>query len=174
MTVFFSKSSASGYERDMYLPFAGALNEAFEQLSGIQVDGLPDFKTHIAFVPCDKGVPSNRDTSGSKFKPDIALMPIQDARKLYGLDQPDAPAVSEFISEIRGKISSEFTGWDTILSAVEIKRKGDMSGWASLDTFYQPDRQVSVIPGVDRRLDEIWDDSQPTTRKISFCHRGTC
>ena len=158
----------------MYLPFAEALNDALERLSGIQVDGLPDFKTHIAFVPCDKGVPSDRDSSGSTFKPDIVLMPIQDARKLYGLDQLHTPAVSKFISEIKGKISSDFTGWDTILSAVEIKRKVDMSGWAPLETFYQPDRQVSVIPGVDRRLDEIWDDSQSTTRKIGFCHRGIC
>jgi len=151
----------------MCLLFAEVLNDALERLSGIQVDGLPNFKTHIAFLPCNEDVPSNCNSSGSAFKPEIVLMSIQGARKLYGLDQLDAPAVSEFISEIRGK-TSDFTGWETILSAVEVKRKMDMSGWASLGTFDQPDRKVDVIQDADQWLDEILDDSQPRTRKISL------
>jgi len=153
----------------MYLPFAEALNYALEQLSGIQVDGLPEFKSHIAFVPCNKGVKSDRDLRGYLLKPDIALMSIRGACEFYELDQHDAPNVSQFISKIAGKPPSGSTNWKTILSAVEIKRKSDVSGWASFpEAFGQQDRQVSVVQDADQQLDEILDDSQPTTRKIRF------
>jgi hypothetical protein len=150
----------------MYHPFVEALNNALEQLSGIQVDGLPEFKTDIAFVPCNKRVPSQRSLPGSSFKPDIALMSIQSAREFYELDRLDAPKVSQIISEIGGKSLPGFTGWETILSAVEVKRKKDVSGWASLEVFGQQDRQVGIIQDADQRLDETLDDSQPTTRKL--------
>ena len=35
----------------MYVPFAEAMNHALELLSDIKVDGLTEFKTHVAFVP---------------------------------------------------------------------------------------------------------------------------
>jgi hypothetical protein len=167
VTAFHSKLASSNYEWDMYLPFVEALNHALEQLSSIQVDGLPGFKNHIAFVPCNKGVSSRRNLPGSSFKPDIALMSIQGAREIYELDGLDASKASRFASEIAGKSPSGFTGWETILSAIEVKRKKDMSGWAFLEAFGQEDRQVGIIRDADQRLDETLDDSQPTTRKIS-------
>ena len=78
----------------MYLPFAEALNHALEDLSKVQVNGLPGFKTHIAFVPCNKLVSSNRKLPGSRFKPDIVVMLLQDARELHGLETVDTPSVS--------------------------------------------------------------------------------
>ena len=169
MTTSRSKSSSSVYEWHIYLPFAEALNYALQQLSGIQVDGLPDFKSHIAFAPCNKGVKSDSKLHGPALKPDIALMSIRSACEFYELDQLNVPNVSQFISKIAGKPPSGTTNWKTILSAVEVKRKSDMSGWASLpEVFDQQDGQVSVMQDADWRLDEVLDDSQPTTRKISL------
>jgi hypothetical protein len=167
VTAFRSKSSSSTYEWEMYLPFAEALNYALERVSVIGVNGLPGFKTHIAFVPCNKRVPSDRNVLGSSFKPDIVVMSLSDAREFHGLDKLDAP-VSQFISEISGKSPAGFASWKTVLSAVKVKRKKDMSGWSSLEAFRYQDRQASVIEDVDRGLDEELDtsDSQPITREI--------
>ena len=168
VTSFHSKISASHYEWDMYDPFTEALNYALGRLSDVEVDGLPEFKSHIAFVLCNKGVSSDRDLAGSSFKPDIALMSIQDARELYGLDKVDTPDVSGFVGEIAEKTISGSPDWGTMLSAVEVKRKKNISGWAKLEVFGHQDGQVSVIRDADQRLDEKLDDSQPTTREINL------
>ena len=169
MTVFRSELSSSDYEWEMYHPFAEALNYALERLSEIRVDGLPEFKSHIAFVPCNKGVKSDTQSNGYLVKPDIALMPIRGACEFYGLDQLDVPNVSQFISKIAGSPPSGSTNWKTILSAIEVKRKNDVSGWASLpEAFVQQSSQVSIMQDADQGLDETLDDSQPTTRKISL------
>ena len=171
VTVFRSKLSSSTYEWDMYPPFAEALNYALEQLPGIEVDGLPEFRTHIVFVPFNKRVLPDRNLPESPFKPDIALMSARSACELYKLDQFDVLKVSQFISEIMGKSPSGLAGWEIILSAVEVEQKRDMSGWALLEAFDHQDRQVSVIRDADQRLDETLDDSEPTTRKINFLSR---
>ena len=168
VTSFHSKGSASQYEWNMYGPFTKALNYALGCLSAVEVDGLPGFKSHIAFVLCNKRVSSDRDLAGSSFKPDIALMSIQDARKLYGLDEVDTPDVSQFNDEIAKKTVSGSSDWKTILSAVEVKRKKKTSGWAKLKLFRRQDRKVNVIRDVDQRLDEKRDDSQATTREIDL------
>ena len=153
----------------MYHPFSEALNYALERLSEIQVDGLPEFKSHIAFVPCNKGVKSDTQSHGYLVKPDIALMSIRGACEFYELDQLDVPNISQFISKIAGNPPSGSTNWKTILSAIEVKRKSDVSGWASLpEAFVQQSRQVSVVQDADKGLDETLDGSQPTTRKISL------
>ena len=100
MTTFHSKISVSHYEWDMYDPFTEALNYTLGHLSDVEVDGLPKFKSYIVFVLCNKGVSSNCDLAGSSFKPDIALMSIQDAHKLYGLNQVDMLDVFQFIGKI--------------------------------------------------------------------------
>ena len=119
MTVFGSKSLSPTYEPDMYRPFAEALNYAFKCVSNIQVDGLPEFKAHIVFVPCDNPIPSRRE---SLFKPDLVILSLQDARKFHQLEEVDAPDVSRFISEIEGRSLSGLT-WEAVLSAVEVDRK---------------------------------------------------
>ena len=150
----------------MYLPFAEAMNYALERLSNIEVDGLPGFKTHIAFVPCNRRVQSNRATPGSSFKPDIAIMSIQNAYEFHELERPDAPKLSKFINEIAEKSPSGLTNWGAVLSAIEIKRKKD-ADWAMLKEFDRQSSQVSVIHDANKRLDEKQDDSQSTTRKIN-------
>lgn len=151
----------------MYLPLSKALNYALEDLSNIRVDGLPEFKTHIAFVPCNKGLRSERKLSGSLFKPDIALVSVQDASKPHEFDQPNTPKVSRLISEITGEIPSGSARWKTLLSAVEVKRKKGVSGWAPLGVFGQQDKRVGTATrDVDQWLDEKLDDSPPTTGEI--------
>jgi len=153
----------------MYLPFAEALNYALEELSGIQVDGLPEFKSHIAFVPYNKRVEFDRDLRGYLLKPGITLMSIRGACEFYEFDQLDVPTVSQFVSMIAGKSPSGSTNWNAILSAIEVERETDVSGWALFpETFDQQGRQVSVVQDGDQQLDEMLDDSQPTTRKIKF------
>ena len=142
----------------MYLPLVGAMNYALELLSEIEVDGLPKFKNHIAFVPCDKGVRSDRAIGGSSFKPDIAIMSIQDAYNLYQLGGP--PELSGFTSQLSEKSPSGFT-WKAILSAIEVKRaKGAPKG------------QDGVMQDVNERLDVELDGSQPTTCKIDAISCG--
>ena len=152
----------------MYLPLATALNHALEELSRIQASGLPEFESHIAFVPCDTGVQSGRELPESSFKPDVTLMSIQDARELHKLDRVDGLKVGRLIDEIAEKPISCSTSWSTVLSAVEVKRGSDMSGWASLREFGQRDGKVGPIRDADQRLDEKLDDSEPTTRKVDL------
>lgn len=151
----------------MYLPLSKALNYALEDLSNIQVDGLPEFRTHIAFVPCNKGVQSDRELSGSAFKPDIALVSVQGAGEPHEFDQPNTPKVSRLISEITGEIPSGSARWKTLLSVVEVKLKKGVSSWAPLGVFKQQDRKVGTVTrDVDQLLDEKLDDSPPTTGKV--------
>ena len=157
VTVVDSKSSSSLYEQNIYAPFADAMNYALEHLSKIQVDGLPKFKTPIVFVPCDRNVSSERDSPGTAFKPNLAIMTLKDARELYGLDELDAPKVSEFVSKIPKGSPIGSLGWKTILSAVEMKRKRDPRD-CPLGALESRD--------VDQQLDEEPDTSQPTTCKI--------
>ena len=173
VTVFCSKSSSSIAERDMYIPFTEVLNGALGALSGIQVDGLPEFKAHVVFVPCNKLIGSDRELPGSSFKPDVALMSIQDAREFYQLDQLDTPESFQSISKISGKSAPRFPSWNHILSAVELKRKSSVSQ-APLGAFDRQDKQGDFTRDVDQRLDEGLDDSQPTTCKLVWCHRSAC
>ena len=145
MTVIDSKSSSSVSERNMYAPFADAMNHALEHLSKIQVDGLPGFTTPIVFVPCGKSVSSDRDSPGAACKPDLAIMTLEDACEIYGLNELDAPKVSEFVNEI----PNGFVSWRTILSVVEMERKR-----GTLD----------CTRGANQ--DEETDIPQPTTSKI--------
>jgi len=139
----------------MYPPFADAMNYALERLSTIKVDGLPEPKVPIVFVPCDKGVSSDRDSPGSSFKPDLAIMTLEDACKLYGLDKLDVTKVSEFVSKVP-KVSS--VAWKTILSVAEMKRKKNPSRWPTPGSQGPQD--------ADRQPDGERDASQRTTRKI--------
>jgi hypothetical protein len=142
----------------MYLPLVQAMNYALELLSKIEVDGLPKFKNHIAFVPCNKGVQSDSGIAGSSFKPDIAIMSIQDAYNLYQLS--GAPELSKFTSQLPAKPLSDLT-WKAILSAVEIKRvKGASKG------------PGNVLQDVDECPDEELHDSQPATGKIDAVSCG--
>ena len=164
MTASRSKSSASEYEWDMYIPFAEAMNYTLEHLSTIQVAGLPEFKNHIAFVPCNKKVQSNRVLPGSEFKPDIAVMSIQDAYEFHQLDKINGPKLSEFITRISGESPAGLTNWNTVLSAIEMKRKED-GRWVELGKFDHEERQISIMQDADERLHEKPEDSQPATRR---------
>jgi len=153
----------------MYLPFAEALNYALELVSNVRVNGLPEFQAHIAFVPCNRRVPSGRDLPGSSFKPDLVITSLHDAREFYKLENLDAPKVSEFVGQIADASPSGFTSWKTILSAVEVKRRRDMSSWTPLPgVFDYHDKQVSTVGDADQRLDEKPNDSQSTTRETDM------
>jgi hypothetical protein len=167
VTAFLSKSLSSTSELEMYQPFAEALNYALERVSNFQVDGLPELKTHVVFVPCNKRVFSTHKLSESSFKPDLVVMPLPDACKFYGLGGLDAPTISRFSSETTGKLPSGLISWATVLSAVEVKRKKNISGWAPLGAFNFQDHKVSVIQDENQRLDEEPDTSQSTTRKMN-------
>jgi hypothetical protein len=156
----------------MYLPFTEAMNYALERLSDIKVEALPDVKEHIAFVPCNKNVKSDRSAPGSSFKPDIAIMSIQDAYEFHELDPTDGSKLSTFITEIKGKSPTGITNWKSVLSAVEIKRRPEAS-WAKLGTFDHQETQVSIIPDVDKWLDERQDESHPVTREIHVLSLGS-
>jgi hypothetical protein len=143
----------------MYLPFTDAMNYALEQLSDIKVDGLPGFETHIAFVPCNKGVKSDNDVSRSAFKPDIAVMSFPDACKFHQLEKTDELMLFEFITKIAGKSPSGITNWKTVLSAVEVKR--------NKKTVQPESGESNALGGVDEGLSETPYNSQFTTCKIN-------
>ena len=62
------------------------------------MDGLPKFKAHVVFVPCNKMISSDHSMPGSLFKPNIVVMSLQ-----YAHERADAPKVLEFLSEIVGR-----------------------------------------------------------------------
>lgn len=171
VTAFRSKSSASTEEMDEYQSFTAfteALNHALEHLADIKVDGLPGFNAHIVFALCNNVALSHHDVSKSSSKPDIAVMLIEDARKLYELKhlQADEPEVSQFTSEAKGKTTSRSTSWNSLLSAVEVTQKEDVSTWAALKEFGPRGNEVCVMPSIDTPLGEEPGGSRPTTRKI--------
>jgi len=135
------------------------MNQALEHLSKIQVDGLPKFKTPIVFVPCD-AESSDYDSQGNTFEPDLAIMTLEYARELYGLNELDAPTISEFASKISKGCSISSIGWQAILSVVEMRWEWDPPGCPSPRIASQDMRDL------DQRLDDEPDTSQPTTCKI--------
>ena len=149
----------------MYVPFAMATNYALGHLSGIEVDGLPPFKTHIAFVPCNQGVQSDHVLPASSFKPDIVVMSLQDVYKLYGVDQTGAPNLSTLIAEITETSPSNVINWKSVLSAVEMKRKPvDLP---ELGVFTHQETQVFIPQDVDKQLDEKPENSSLVTCKTN-------
>jgi hypothetical protein len=148
----------------MYAPFSGAMNYALRRLSEVDVNGLPAFKDHIAFVPCsERGIQSNRAEPGSSFKPDIAVMAIQDVYEFYEPGRRDGPELSELIGSIAEKAPSGQISWHTVLSAVEVKRTN--AKWAP---FFdqggqnEPPKSVNVQPNQEQSC------SRSTTRKIDL------
>jgi hypothetical protein len=172
VTVFCSESSSFKFEWDVYLPFTEAMNYALECLSNVKVEGLPDFKKHIAFVPCNRNVKSDRSAPGSSFKPDIAVMSIQDAYEFHGLGSTYGSKLSTFITKVKGKSPNGITNWKSVLSVVEMKRRPE-AGWAKLGVFNRQETQVSIIPDVDKWLDERADEFQPATREIDVFSSGS-
>ena len=168
VTGLYSKVSPLDYKRGTYPPFSKALNHALEDLSKIQVDGLPEFKTHTAFVPRRKGVKPDRNLSGSSFEPNTTSVSDQSTSSESSAesDQSDMIKFSQFISEISGESPSGSTNWKIILSAVEIRRKWDESDWAPLGVFDQQDSKVDAMRDADQRLDEKLDDSPPTAGEL--------
>ena len=147
----------------MYGPLSDALNLGLEDLSKIEVDGLPKFQDHIVFVPLDEGITSDRDLGGFLFKPDLALMRFATARDFRKMKDTRSLTVSQFVDRIPKKTHSKMgppktvpsknvpknapsknnptktspaynIGWKDILSAVEVKR-GRKSNWPTLGGF---------------------------------------
>ena len=166
LTTFHSKASASTDKWKMYSPFAEVLNHALEDLLNIRVDGLPEFKAHIVFVPYDKPVLSDREIPGLSFKPDLVVMSLECAREAHGLERVDRPKVSEFLTEIPGG-AFPVLRWKVVLSAVKMKRKLGKSSWAVPEVFSDGNRQVSIMQDVDLWLNEELVDSQPMTCKVN-------
>ncbi|KAF9780823.1 hypothetical protein BJ322DRAFT_1112224 [Thelephora terrestris] len=129
------------------------MNFALEHLSDIEVAGLPKFKSHIAFVPCNKGVLSNRDKAGSLFKPDLLIMTLQDTYKHHKLDGPDAPRLSEFTSIIAETSTDGSFSWEEVLLAIEVKRTR-APGWLPLTK--------SKLKGGAVREKNKWSDAEPS------------
>lgn len=152
-----------------------ALNYALKQLSDIHVGGLPEFMSHIAFVPYNKRVEFYRDLHGYSLKPDIALMSIRGACEFYELDQLDAPNVSQFVSKIAGKSPSGSTNRNDILSAIKVERERDVSNWASLpEIFDQQDMQASAAQDADQQPDETLNAPNLRLVRLVCCHRTIC
>ena len=172
----------------MYAPLSDALNYGLEKLSKIDVDGLPKFETHIAFVPLDEGVTSDRDLEGSMFKPDLALMSFANACNFRNVEHTEGLTLSEFVSKIPQKshskggpsaaastkntpsennspnppntVPSSRIAWKDILSAAEVKQDR-RTKWPTLGDFTN-----SIPPIVDDGMDDqllLLQDSYPVT-----------
>ena len=167
MTVFPSEMKKFEYGCEMHRPFAEAMNYTLERLSAVEVDGLPKFESHIVFFPCDRRGVYDRGFGSlfKPFKPDIAVMSIQDAYESHKLIQPDTPNLTRFIREITAKSPSGLPSWGPVLSAIEL-HSNDGLNWAELGMFTHRERQVSAVEDVDKQPDEKPDYSQPTIRKI--------
>ena len=126
----------------MYAPLSDALNYGLERLSEIDVDGLPEFKDHIVFVPSDKDVTTDRDLEGSLFEPEVALMRFTTACDLLKIKVTRSLSVSRFVSKIPKTTPERHPqadptyriGWKDILSPVEVKQNWSRK-WPILETF---------------------------------------
>ena len=156
----------------MYLPFAETMNYALEQLSDVKVEGLPEFKSHIAFVPCDAREESDCGIPGSEVKPDLVIMQIQDAYGFYGLNQAEAPTLSQYVAKIKGRLPPDPTDWKTVLSAVELVR-GPPKPWPRMRKKFTYQRR-SLIPAqrASKRLNEKLDHPRSATRKMNVFLSG--
>ena len=172
MTTFRSKSTSSIYDWGIYVTFVEAMNYALEHLSGVEVDGLPRFGSHIAFVRYNEEAQWDPDEPRSSSKPDIAVMSLRDAYELHQLDQTGGLKLSTFVDEIREKSPSGLTDWKTVLSAVEMERKKG-SGWPELGAYDHWETQVGVMQDVcDIESDEKLEDTPPMTCKTNLRLRG--
>ena len=170
MTAFGSKLSSS--KSEICPPFASALNCALEQLANIQVKGLPEFKAHIVFVPCNNDVSSDCDDDDDDDSPEsslkfiIVVMSLEYACKHHNPDNLDAPKISQFIDGIKESVSC-FTSWKNVLSVVEMEQKKGHPGWPPVEAFKYRHGQVGVTRDTDHRLGGELDTSRPTTRKVT-------
>jgi len=90
----------------MYGPLSNALNYGLEELSKVEVPGLPEFQNHIVFIPLDEGVTSDRNQEGSLFKPDVILVPFTTACDFHKFKDTRSLKVSQFVSKIPKKTPS--------------------------------------------------------------------
>jgi hypothetical protein len=151
----------------MCVPLSEAMNYALQHLSGINVNGLPAFKNHIAFVPCfERGVPYNRAEFGPSFKPDIAIMSIQDAYEFFEPGRRDGQELSEFISGIAEKTPSGQINWISVLSAIDIRRTD--AKWAPFGVFGDQGGQNDSPTNVDLQPNKEQNNSRFATCKINL------
>jgi len=126
----------------MYAPLSDALNYGLECLSEIHVDGLPEFKDHIVFVPSNKDATSDCDLEGSLFEPEVALMRFTTACDLLKIKVTRSLSVSRFVSKVPKTTPERHPqtdptyriGWKDILSPVEVKQYSSRK-WPILETF---------------------------------------
>jgi len=126
----------------MYAPLSDALNYGLECLSEIHVEGLPEFKDHIVFVPSDKDATSDRDLEGSLFEPEVVLMRFTTACDLLKIKVTRSLSVSWFVSKIPRTTPERHPqadptyriGWKDILSPVEVKQYSSRK-WPILEIF---------------------------------------
>ena len=189
-----SKASSVGHERHMYAPLSAALNLGLEDLSKIDVGGLPKFQNHIVFVPLDEGVTSDRDLDGSLFKPDLALMSLTTACDFRKIKDTRSLKVSQFIDRVPTKTRSKMgppktppsknipkntppksnipktspshrIGWKDILCAVEVKR-GRKKTWPTFGDFTN-EAPLTIDSGPDEELLQAQTPNPETSSDVS-------
>jgi len=167
----------------MYAPFSNAFNYGLERLSTIHVHGLPKFKNHIVFVPWGRGLTSNRDLGGSRFQPDIALMPLNTVCNYFNIECRGRRGISQVVNQIPKKVGSKkdnprTLGWGDVYTVVEMKRgPKDEGSWPPLRIFtarvattetaeiddnklFEPRRDLSPLAATE-------EDTLPKGRKIN-------
>jgi len=181
-----SELSSSGDKHGMYAPLSDALNYGLERLSEIDVDGLPEFKDHIVFVPSDKDVTTDRDLEGSLFEPEVALMRFATACDLLKIKVTRSLSVSRFVSKIPKTTPERHhqadptyrIGWKEILSPVEVKQYSSRK-WPILETFVigtasitkkDADEELATSRNPDPETSS--DISESRTRKIHTLVHG--
>jgi len=175
----------------MYAPLSNALNYGLERLSKIDVEGLPKFEDHIVFVPSEKGMRSDCDPEGPLFEPDVVLMKLATACDFRKIKLTRGLSVSQFVGKISKRTVSKVTpsvqvakngppqiasihrtGWEDILSGVEVKRNSKRK-WPILETFTNEvtsitnkdaDEELFTSRNPDRGTSS--DISESQTRKV--------
>ena len=120
----------------MYAPLADVLNFGLEQVSNIDVDGLPKFEKHIVFVPLDEGVDSDRDLGGSLFKPDLALMFLTTACTFRRITYSERQGPSQFVTKLKkkpGKGRSKPTATTSKIRGNDPSKKGSAKTPSEVD-----------------------------------------
>lgn len=146
----------------MYGPLSKAFNIALEELSRINLAGLPKFEGHIVCVPWGTGITSSRELSGSEFKPDITVNSFSDALRFCNIKNHSL-RLSQFVDAIprKGPGSANPTlcmPWEDVLTTIEVKR-GQKSSWPKLKNF----TSEGVVPNLSNRGKPLTTHAGPSS-----------
>lgn len=158
----------------MYGPFADACNNALNELSRLQVEGLPHFSDRIVFVRVEQSVQSQHSARKNWPRPDIVLM----SWELFNLSK-ESPYFTLDEQDIFIDKSDTELLWSEIRSTVEIEFMGSPKhdGWKTFDmefgTLIESEAYTSLTVNDDCDEPQFIEENLPNYHYCKCMPLGT-